>query len=85
MAVARALARIEEVAGHPDAAARHYQRLLAVDPYDEAAHLGLVAALSREGQHGEARRVYDQYAERMGELGLDPAPFPGGRLRAVSP
>ena len=76
VAVARSLARLEESLGHPEAAARHYQRLLAVDPFDEAAHLGLVGALSLEGQHGEARRVYGQYAERMGELGLDPAPFP---------
>ncbi|MFN8194666.1 MAG: BTAD domain-containing putative transcriptional regulator [Nocardioidaceae bacterium] len=85
VAVARALARIEDAAGRPDAAARHYQRLLAVDPFDEAAHLGLVAAVSGEGQHGEARRVYEQYAARMGELGLDPAPFPGSPARAVPP
>lgn len=82
VAVARALARIEDAEGNPEAAARHHQRLLAVDPYDEAAHLGLVGALAWEGQHGEARRVYDQYAARMGELGLDPAPFPGGRSPA---
>lgn len=85
LAVARALARLAEGSGHPGAAARHYQRLLAVDPFDEAAHLGLVSALSLEGHHGEARRVYDQYAERMGELDLEPAPFPTARTAAGSP
>ena len=85
LAVARALARIEEHAGHPEAAGRHYQRLLAVDPFDEAAHLGLVSALSLAGQHGEARRVYDKYAERMGELGLEPAPFSATPAAAATP
>ncbi len=76
MSVARALARVAEDADDHEAAARHHQRLLAVDPFDEAAHLGLVTALSGSGLHGEARRVYGQYAERMADLGLDPAAFP---------
>jgi ATP/maltotriose-dependent transcriptional regulator MalT/DNA-binding SARP family transcriptional activator len=85
MSTSRALARLAADAGDHDAAARHHQRLLAVDPYDEAASLGLVGALTRAGLHGEARRVYGQYAGRMTELGLEPAAFPATVAAARRP
>lgn len=65
------------------AAARYYLRILERDPYDEGAHLGLVAALARDGRHGEARRFYRSYSGRMEELGVEPAAFPAvGRAAA---
>jgi DNA-binding SARP family transcriptional activator len=85
MSTARALARLEADAGDHDAAARHHQRLLAVDRYDEAANLGLVGALTRAGLHGEARRVYGQYAGRMAELDLEPAAFPAAVVATRRP
>ncbi|WFE25683.1 BTAD domain-containing putative transcriptional regulator [Solwaraspora sp. WMMD791] len=47
-------------------------RLLERDPYDEPAHRGLVRALVAAGQHGEARRAFDRYAEAMREIGVRP-------------
>lgn len=76
IAVLRALASDAAQAGDHDAAARRYLRLLERDPFDEPAHLGLVAVLSAAGRHGEARRHYRAYTARMGELGVEPAPFP---------
>jgi DNA-binding SARP family transcriptional activator len=57
-----------------DEKARYLLRIIHRDPYDEQAHLGLVRALEQAGRHGEARRRYQAYAERMAELGIDPAP-----------
>jgi DNA-binding SARP family transcriptional activator len=51
-------------------------RLLAHDPHDEPAHLRLVSVLRAGGRHGEARRCYRRYTDRMAELDIDPAPFP---------
>ena len=48
-----------------------------VIPYDEGAHLGLVAALVAAGRHGEARRRYGFYAAKMEEIAVEAAPFPG--------
>jgi DNA-binding SARP family transcriptional activator/tetratricopeptide (TPR) repeat protein len=76
LAVARALASIAEADGDEAAAARHHLRVLAVDAYDEASHLGLVASMARAGHHGEARRLYRHYADRMEELNMEPAAFP---------
>ncbi|WP_326805953.1 hypothetical protein OIE49_35925 [Streptomyces sp. NBC_01788] len=59
-----------------DAAAGWYLRLIGEDGYDESAHLGLIAALSAAGRHGEARRRYRDYAKRMHEIDVRPAPFP---------
>ena len=56
-------------------AARYYLRLIERDPYDEAAHLGLVAAHQSSGSHGEARRAYRTYVARMQEIGAEPVPF----------
>jgi DNA-binding SARP family transcriptional activator len=57
-------------------AVKYYLRIIDRDPYDEPAHLGLVAALQARGSHGEARRAYGAYVSRMRELSTEPAPFP---------
>ena len=71
--VARALAR----AGR--GTTRYHLRILALDPYDEDTHLDLVSTLAAEGRHGEARRAYRRYVQRMGEIGVEPAGFPESR------
>ena len=76
LAVARTLAATAAAAGRHDQAVRYHLRVLERDPYDEDAHLGLVATLSGAGRHGEARRRYRLYAGRMAELGVEAAPFP---------
>lgn len=73
---AAAVATAEAAAGHHDQSIRYWLRLLERDPYDERAHLGVVCSLDRAGRHGDARRRYDLYANRMRELALEPAPFP---------
>ncbi|MGA5701428.1 BTAD domain-containing putative transcriptional regulator [Peterkaempfera bronchialis] len=72
----RTLARRCLRLGRPDAAAGWYLRLTGQDGYDESAHLGLVAALSAAGRHGEALRRYREYVARMAEIEVRPAPFP---------
>ncbi|MBA3287185.1 MAG: winged helix-turn-helix domain-containing protein [Acidimicrobiia bacterium] len=57
-------------------AIRHRLRVLDVDPFDEPAHLGVVASLIAQRRHGEARRAYRAYCDRLAELDLDAAPFP---------
>ncbi|WP_433380909.1 hypothetical protein ACQPZX_16155 [Actinoplanes sp. CA-142083] len=57
----------------PDAAAGWYRRIVAGERYDEAAHLGLIGALTAAGRHGEARRAYDEYAAAMREIDVAPA------------
>ena len=76
IAVARALADTAAARGDVDATTRYSLRLLERDPYDEPAHLGLVAALDRAGRHGEARRRFRAYCARMDEIGVESAPFP---------
>lgn len=73
--VLRALVSAAESGGRPSA--RYYLRILALDPFDEGAHLGFVSSLSAAGRHGEARRAYRRYVERMDEIGVEPAPRPG--------
>lgn len=72
--VARVLA--ERGKGDPDAAAGYLLRILQRDQYDERAHLGLVSAFLTSGAHGEARRAYRTYIQRMAELEVEPAPYP---------
>lgn len=60
----------------PAKAVPYLMRALDQDGYDEPVHLLLVRALNAGGRFGEARRAYGRYAARMGELGLDAAPFP---------
>ena len=76
LAVARTLARAAAAAGNHDLAVRYHLRLLERDAYDEEAHLGLVATLAAAGRHGEARRRYRIYGQKMDELGVEPTPFP---------
>ncbi len=86
--VARALAEDASTRGQADAATRYYLRVLERDPYDEPAHLGLVAALDAAGRHGEARRRFRAYCARMESIGVESASFPaaaGGRAAMASP
>jgi len=76
LSVTRTLARIAAGSGEHDLTVRYHLRLLERDPYDEEAHIGLVVALIRSGRHGEARRRYRLYSERMAEIGVESAPFP---------
>jgi DNA-binding SARP family transcriptional activator len=76
IAIARALADTAAARGDVDATTRYSLRVLERDPYDEPAHLGLVAALERAGRHGEARRRFRAYCARMDEIGVESAPFP---------
>lgn len=49
------------------------QRLLQVDPLDEAAMVVLLAAEMTRGHHAQARRLYRDYATRLAdELGVEP-------------
>jgi DNA-binding SARP family transcriptional activator len=55
---------------------RYHLRILALDPFDEETHLGLVSTLSAAGRHGEAKRAYRRYVDRMDEISVEPAPRP---------
>ena len=79
IAVTRLLADGAAADGDADIAIRYYLRILERDAYDEAAHIGLVAA----GRHGEARRRYGLYADRMEEMAVEAAPFPSVPGRGV--
>lgn len=72
----RALAGAAVESGTADRAVRLLLRLLERDPYDEQAHRQLIGALRRAGRHGEARRMYQTYCERMEEIGVEPASYP---------
>ena len=76
--VSRALADHAAARGDHDAAVRHLLRVLERDEYDEGAHLALVGALESDGRHGEARRRYRVYCQRMDEIGVESIPFPSG-------
>jgi DNA-binding SARP family transcriptional activator len=75
LAVAAALADRRIAGDDPDAAIRLLLRLLEHEPYDETSHLRLVALLSGAGRHGEARRRFQHYVDRMRELELEPRSF----------
>jgi DNA-binding SARP family transcriptional activator len=75
LAVAAALADRRIAGNDSDAAIRLLLRLLEREPYDETSHLRLVALLSRAGRHGEARRRFQFYVDRMRELELEPRSF----------
>ncbi|MFP4235378.1 MAG: BTAD domain-containing putative transcriptional regulator [Nitriliruptoraceae bacterium] len=59
----------------PEHAIQLLLRVLDRDRYDEPAHLNLTVALLRAGRHGEARRRYHLYQDRMAELQLPAVPF----------
>lgn len=77
ISVTTALAEISVADGRHDAAIRYRLRVLERDPWDEGAHLGLIAALIAAGRHGEARRAYREYVAQMEDIGVEPAPFAG--------
>jgi DNA-binding SARP family transcriptional activator len=85
ISVTRLLADDAAAAGDADGATRYYLRILERDAYDEAAHVGLVGALLAAGRHGEARRRYGIYSDKMDEMGVEAAPFPStpGRRAAA--
>lgn len=83
--VARALALARASTGDDDDAARLYRRILERDPYDEPAHLALVASLLHARRHGEARRCHATYTAAMAELGIEPTPFAAGRPGGQGP
>jgi DNA-binding SARP family transcriptional activator len=85
IAVASALAELWAEAGGHETAIRYRLRVLDRDPYDEGAYLALVSDVVAAGHHGEARRVYRRYVARMGELGVEPAPFPRPREHDAEP
>jgi len=47
-----------------------YRRILAVDRFDQRAHEGLIESLGLLGAHGQVAAARDDYAKRMGELGI---------------
>ena len=81
VSVAMALADLARAAGDHDGAVRYLLRVLARDPYDERAHLLLITALNAAGRHGEARRMYRAYGDRMAEIAVEPAAFPDAGAR----
>jgi DNA-binding SARP family transcriptional activator len=62
---------------------RYTLRLLAQDPYDEEAHLTLVAVLLDAGRLGQGRRHYQTYVRRMKELDVPPRPLPEMASRRI--
>jgi DNA-binding SARP family transcriptional activator len=79
VSVAKTLARLAETVGDHDSAARYYLRILEKDSWDERAHLGLVKVLERAGRHGEARRRYRTYVQRMAEIDVPATAFPAAQ------
>lgn len=76
MTVAAILAENATEEGDHDGASRRYLRMLERDPYNEPAHIGLITSMRLSGRHGTARRLYGNYVIRMGELDVEPDPFP---------
>jgi DNA-binding SARP family transcriptional activator len=68
----RLLAQAGQQVGDHDASIGYLLRLLAVDPYDEAAHRALVQTLVGAGRHGEAARAFTTYSNAMREIGVRP-------------
>lgn len=69
--VLRAAAELAAAAGNHLTTSDMLRRLVELDPYDEPAHLGLVAALRSLGAHGQAEAAHRRYAARMADLGVD--------------
>ncbi|MDQ3150310.1 MAG: transcriptional regulator, partial [Actinomycetota bacterium] len=75
IAVLRALSARLRAGGDLDGAVGCTLRLLQHDPYDEQAHLDLVAIQLEAGHHGEAHRRYRIYVQQMAEFGVEPRPL----------
>lgn len=54
-------------------AAETYRWLIALDIYDERAHVGLFECLRRQGAYGHARQARDHARRVLGEIGVVPA------------
>ena len=66
----RLLAELCRDAGDADEAITWLRRLLACDPYDEAAHLSLISLLRSCRRFGQARAAAARHREAMAELGV---------------
>jgi DNA-binding SARP family transcriptional activator len=84
LSTARALAENAALTGRHDDATGYLLRILQRDRYDEHANLALVTHLAHAGRHGEARRAYRIYVDRMTDIGIEPAVFPA-RARSSFP
>lgn len=69
-AVSHALATCEELVGEPLVRLETYRRILALDEFDQRAHLGVINALEDLGSYGQAKAAMLEYLERMQELGI---------------
>lgn len=58
-------------AGDVDEAVRWLLELLAHEPYDEGAHVDLIALLTSAGRLGEAHRARERYDAAMQALGIE--------------
>lgn len=68
--VLRALAARATAADEPLQASEALRRLVELDPFDEAAHTGLIDALEALGALGQVRAAREHYAACMAELGV---------------
>jgi DNA-binding SARP family transcriptional activator len=84
IALLRALAARLREALDTDAVVRYTLRLLEQDPYDEEAHLTLVAVLLDAGRLGQARHHYHNYVRRMKEIDVQPHPLPNMTSRGLA-
>lgn len=65
--------RVAEIAlalGQPREALEAYRRILTLDPWREEAYAALIRLLQETGHTSEARRLYEQYRNRMEHEGL---------------
>jgi DNA-binding SARP family transcriptional activator len=81
IALLRALVAQLRQAGDIEEAIRYLLRLLGRDPFDEQAHLDLVATQLEAGHLGEAHRYYSIYVKRMEEIDVHPRPLFGERRK----
>jgi len=85
LGVLRLLAEASRCRDDSFATVAHLQRLLEIDPYDEAAWLDLIAVESTHRHHGEARRLHTIYVLRMLEIGVVAAPLPAVSMLGPEP
>lgn len=69
-AVAHMLAEQSATTADHATRADAYARILAVDPFDQRAHEGLIDALTMVGSHGKAAEARADFGSRMAELGI---------------
>lgn len=67
------LAAYDEQRGALEAAQRSLRHLLAIEPWDEAAHRSLMRVLAKRGQRGAALQQFERCRHVLGaDLGLEP-------------